>query len=236
VNVTGAFGAINLAGPFAQRTLAELTDCDLSLDSFPLGHVREALVANIPSKIIRASFVSDMAYEIHSPMNQIIEVWAALLKAGMQYGIRPFGSDTQRLLRLEMGHAMPGVDTDGLTNPYEMGADWAVKMDKPYFVGQRSLVIINKRPMNKHLVAFTLENDKKTEIPLECNLVIEGDSINGRVTSIGFSQTLDKTIGLAYVKPHQKTLGTTFQIRTDSGSLVSAKVVDTPFIKNHKEA
>ncbi len=236
VNVTGAFGAINLAGPFAQRTLAELTNCDLSLDSFPLGHVREALVANIPSKIIRASFVSDMAYEIHSPMNQIIEVWAALLKAGMQYGIRPFGSDTQRLLRLEMGHAMPGVDTDGLTNPYEMGADWAVKMDKPYFVGQRSLVIIKKRPMNKHLVAFTLENDKKTEIPLECNLVIEGDSINGRVTSIGFSQTLDKTIGLAYVKPHQKALGTTFQIRTDSGSLVSAKVVDTPFIKNHKEA
>jgi sarcosine oxidase, subunit alpha len=194
------------------------------------------LVDNVPTKIIRASFVSDMAYELHSPMNQIPLVWAALLNAGKQYGIRAFGSDTQRLLRLEMGHAMPGVDTDGLTNPYEMGADWAVKMDKPYFIGQRSLAIINKRPINKQLVAFTLDADFKGEMPLECNLVIDGDNINGRVTSIGFSQTIGQTIGLAYVKPYQKTVGTKFQIRTDNGSLVTATVVDTPFINNHKDA
>lgn len=236
VNVTGAFGAINLAGPDAQKTLAALTDCDLSLSAFPLGHVRESLVAHIPSKIIRASFVSDLAYELHCPMNQLPELWAVLLKTGKQYGIRPFGSDTQRLLRLEMGHAMPGVDTDGLTNPFEMGADWAVKMDKPYFVGQRSLAIINKRPMNKHLVAFTLDTDFSGEMPLECNLVIDGDSINGRVTSIGFSKTLDRAIGFAYVKPYQKTFGSVFKIRTDNGSLVSATVVETPFINSKKEA
>jgi sarcosine oxidase, subunit alpha len=236
VNVTGAFGAINIAGPAAQDILTKLTDCDLSTESFPLGHVRETLVDNVPTKIIRASFVSDMAYELHSPMNQVPQVWAALLKAGKQHGIRAFGSDTQRLLRLEMGHAMPGVDTDGLTNPFEMGADWAIKMDKPYFIGQRSLAIINKRPINKQLVAFMLDTDFKGEMPLECNLVIDGNNINGRVTSIGFSQTIGQTVGLAYVKPYQKTIGTTFQIRTDSGSLVTATVVDTPFIKNQKAA
>ena len=236
VNVTGAFGAINLAGPAAKAILADLTDCDLSAESFPLGHVRETLVANIPTKIIRASFVSDMAYELHSPMNQVPLVWAALIDAGKQHGIRAFGSDTQRLLRLEMGHAMPGIDTDGLTNPYEMGADWAIKMDKPYFIGQRSLAIINKRPVNKQIVAFTLEANLKGEMPLECNLVIDGSNINGRVTSIGFSQTVGQTIGFAYVKPYQKAIGSTFQIRTDNGSLVSATVVDTPFFKSQKEA
>ena len=236
VNVTGAYGVINIAGPAAREILASLTELDLSSEAFPLGHFRETLVANVPSKVIRVSFVSEMAYELHCPMNQVPQVWNALMKTGAAKGIRAFGSDTQRLLRLEMGHAMPGVDTDGLTNPYEMGAEWAVKMDKPYFIGQRSLVIINKRPVNKQLVAFTLAPNLAGEIPLECNLVIDGDAINGRVTSIAYSQTIGQVIGFAYVKPHQKDIGTRFQIRTDNGSLATATVVETPFIKSQKEA
>ena len=236
VNVTGAFGAINIAGPNARAILSSLTDCDLSPESFPLGHFREITVANVPTKVIKVSFVSEMAYELHCPMRQIPQVWDALISAGKLQGLRPFGSDTQRLLRLEMGHAMPGVDTDGLTNPFEISADWAIKMDKPYFIGQRSLAIISKRPVNKQLVAFTLAADFKGEMPLECNLVIENNEINGRVTSIGFSQSIGQTIGLAYVKPYQKAIGSTFQIRTDNGSLVTATVVDTPFIKSQKAA
>ena len=236
VNVTGAYGVINIAGPAAQSILSALTTLNLSSEDFPLGHFRETTVVNVATKVIKVSFVSEMAYELHAPMSQIPFIWNALMEAGKHTGIRPFGSDTQRLLRLEMGHAMPGVDTDGLTNPYEMGADWAVKMDKPYFIGQRSLQIINKRPANKQLVAFTLAPNFVGEMPLECNLVIEGDAINGRVTSIAYSQTIGQTIGFAYVKPAQKAVGTNFQIRTDNGSLVTATVVATPFIKSQKEA
>ena len=236
VNVTGAFGAINIAGPAAREILSKLTELDLSTASFPHGHFRETTVASVPAKVIRVSFVSEMAYELHIPMNRTTQVWNALMDAGKQHGIRAFGSDTQRLLRLEMGHAMPGIDTDGLTNPYEMGADWAIKLDKPYFIGQRSLAIISKRPANKQLVAFTLAPDFKGEMPQECNLVIDGNAINGRITSISFSQTVGKVIGFAYVKPYQKAVGSIFQIRTDNGSLVSATVVETPFFKSQKEA
>ena len=236
VNVTGAYGIINIAGPAAQSILSAHTSLNLNSEDFPLGHFRETAVVNVATKVIKVSFVSEMAYELHAPMSEIPLIWNALMEAGKHTGIRPFGSDTQRLLRLEMGHAMPGVDTDGLTNPYEMGADWAVKMDKPYFIGQRSLQIINKRPANKQLVAFTLASNFVGEMPLECNLVIEGDAINGRVTSIAYSQTIGQTIGFAYVKPAQKAVGTSFQIRTDNGSLVTATVVATPFIKSQKEA
>ena len=236
VNITGAYGVINIAGPNAQAILSSLTTLNLATEAFPLGHFRETTVANVPTKVIKVSFVSEMAYELHSPMSQVPHIWDALMTAGKDKGLRAFGSDTQRLLRLEMGHAMPGVDTDGLTNPFEMGADWAIKMDKPYFIGQRSLAIINKRPVNKQLVAFTLAPNFAGEMPLECNLVIDGDAINGRVTSIGFSQTIAQTIGFAYVKPYQKAIGSTFQIRTDNGSLVTATVVETPFIKNQKVA
>ena len=66
--------------------------------------------------------------------------------------------------------------------------------------------------------------------------MIDANAINGRVTSIGFSQSIGQTIGFAFVKPYQKAIGSKFQIRTDNGSLVTATVAETPFIKNQKAA
>ena len=111
MNVTGAYGVINIAGPNAQAILSTLTTLNLATEAFPLGHFRETTVANVPTKVIKVSFVSEMAYELHSPMSQVPHIWDALMAAGKDKGLRVFGSDTQRLLRLEMGHAMPGVDT-----------------------------------------------------------------------------------------------------------------------------
>ena len=232
VNVTGAYGAINIAGPSAREILASLTGLDLSYESFPISHIQEAVVAGVEARIIRVAFVSDMAYELHVPMAQSQHVWNALIEAGKKHDLRPFGSDTQRLLRLEMGHHMPGIDTDGLTNPFEIGADWAIKMEKAYFIGQRSLSILAKRPLRKQLVPFVLAANFNADMPLECNLVIDGKEIAGRVTSISYSKFIDRCIGFAYVTPAKKAVGSEFQIRTDSGSLVTATVVATPFFKN----
>jgi len=236
VNVTGAFGAINIAGPAAREILCTLTDLELSNTSFALSNVRECQVAGVETRIIRVSFVSDNGYELHAPMGQIPHLWNALLDAGKNHGLRPFGSDTQRLLRLEMGHAMPGVDTDGLTNPFEISANWAIKMHKPYFIGQRSLAILAKRPLRKQLVPFVLAENYTSEMPMDCNLVVDGRDILGRVTSISYSKFLDRCIGFAYVTPDKKETGSVFDIRVDSGALVTATVVKAPFIKHLKGA
>ncbi|HEY3300630.1 MAG TPA: FAD-dependent oxidoreductase [Methylophilaceae bacterium] len=236
VNVTGAFGAINIAGPFAREILATLTSLDLSPEIFPVNSVRESQVAGVETRIIRVAFVADNGYELHAPMGQLPHIWRALVEAGKPHGLRPFGTDAQRLLRLEMGHAMPGVDTDGLTNPFEIGADWAIKMYKPYFIGQRSLQILAKRPLRKQLVPFVLAENYKGELPLDCNLVVNGRDILGRVTSISYSKFFNRYIGFAYVPPDKKAAGSVFEIRADSGALVVATVVPSPFIKSLKEA
>lgn len=236
VNVTGALGALNIAGPAAREILAALTSLDLSPETFPMSNVREGQVAGVETRVIRVAFVADNGYELHAPMGQLPHIWNALIAMGKQHGLRPFGTDAQRLLRLEMGHAMPGVDTDGLTNPFEIGADWAIKINKPYFIGQRSLHILAKRPVKKQLVPFVLAENYKGELPLDCNLVVDGRDILGRVTSISYSKFFDRYIGFAYVSPRQKQAGSVFEIRTDSGALVTATVVPSPFIKTLKEA
>ena len=229
VNVTGAYAAINIAGPLARQILSGLMQ---GLDQLQPGSACLSEIAGVPVRLLRVAFVSDLTYELHIPTPQASFVWERVMAAGQGLGLKPFGTDAQRLLRLEMGHAMPGIDTDGLTNPFEIGADHALALDKPDFIGKRSLQIIAKRPLKKALVAFALAPGYAGEVPLECNLVIRDGDIDGRVTSIAYSATVNRVIGFAYVAPQQQALGTVFQIRTDSGALVAATVVSAHFLAN----
>jgi sarcosine oxidase subunit alpha len=227
-NLTGHLGAMNLAGPRAREVLAEICGLDLSDESFPYLGARSGNVAGVPSRLMRVGFVGEVGYEIHAPARSIGKVWDALMIAGAKFGIRPFGVEAQRLLRLEKGHIIVGQDTDGLTSPTEIGADWALALDKAFFVGQRSLQALGKREQRQRLVGFRLD-DPNGPRPLECHLVIANNDIAGRVTSIAWSPTLKSVIGLAFVTPNLTAPSTALTIRITDGSLVKATVTPTPF-------
>ena len=222
---------MNVAGPNSRSILSTLTDIKLDQESFPYLGVRDGIVAGAPARLLRVGFVGELGYEIHVPSQFGSHVWDQILQAGTQHGLRPFGVEAQRILRLEKGHIIIGQDTDGLTNPFEAGMEWAVKMDKPFFIGQRSLQIIRskKESIHRTLVGFMLPKDYSGPAPKECHLVIKDGTITGRVTSVTFSATLNRVLGMAYVGRDQSAIGNTFTIRVDGGKEIEAEVVKTPF-------
>jgi sarcosine oxidase subunit alpha len=229
VNLTGARAAVNLAGPRSREVLSKLTNLDLSGSAFPYLAVREAIVAGIPAILMRVGFVGEWGYEIHVPAEYAPALWDSLMEAGEPFNIRPFGVEAQRLLRLEKGHIIIGQDTDGLTTPTEANLEWAVKMDKPFFIGKRSLQITSKRLPKQKLVGFILNAEFNNTPPQECHLVIYNNEIAGRVTSMEFSPSLQRYIGLAYLKPELADKGNQFSIHLSDRSLVTATVTPTPF-------
>jgi sarcosine oxidase subunit alpha len=229
VNATGSYAAMNLAGPESRRVLKELSDINLDPRAFPYLGVREGRVAGVQARLLRVGFVGEWGYEIHVPANSGTWVWDQLTEAGRAYGIQPFGVEAQRILRLEKGHIIVGQDSDGLTHPFEAGMGWAVKLDKPFFVGQRSLLILRKKPLTRRLVAFDLPQGYAGPFPKECHLVIDEGEIAGRVTSVTFSPTLGRMIGMAYVKPDQADAGSSIEIRVEGGEMIRANVVKPPF-------
>ena len=226
INLTGSYGALNLAGPLSAQLLGKLTQVDLV--TLTQGAAIEANLASVTARVINVRFVAEQAYEIHALASDITRIWLALHDAGKKFGVRPFGVDAQRLLRLEMGHFIVGHDTDGLTLPLEVGLDWALANDKAFYIGQRSLQIQAQKPLKKTLVGFTLPNPPST-LPDECCLVIREGQIAGRVTSIAQSPTLGKVIGFSYVAPQDALPGSRFVIRHQNGSDISATVTPLPF-------
>ena len=227
-NVTAALAAVNLAGPLSRQVLAKLCDeVDLSAEAFPYLGVRQGKVAGIAARILRVGFVGELGYEVHVPARHAERLWDALMQAGAGLGIRPFGVETQRLLRLEKGHVIISQDTDGMTHPAEIDMQWAIGRKKPFFVGKRSIEILEAQPLKRKLVGFTLP--KGSPQPLEGHLVLDGPDISGNVTSCEYSQTLGQIIGLAYAGAHQATPGMHIPIRVEGGVMVNAKVVPLPF-------
>ncbi len=227
-NVSATFAGVNIAGPRSREVLGGLCPgVDLSAEGFPYMGVRMGAVAGIEARLLRVGFVGELGYEIHVPASRGEALWDAVMAAGAEAGIRPFGVEAQRLLRLEKGHIIIGQDTDGETTPYEADMAWAISRKKPFFVGERALRVQNTRPPTRKLVGFTLPN-ADDPVPEECHLVIRGDDITGRVTSASYSPTLGRVVGLAYVAPDQAEPGTRFDIRVHGGRMIGGEVVPLP--------
>ncbi|HEY5316446.1 MAG TPA: FAD-dependent oxidoreductase [Solirubrobacteraceae bacterium] len=226
-DLTQALSAVNLAGPRARDILSRLTDADCSAQAFGYLDSRQARVCGVQSLLMRIGFVGELGYEIHFPAAYGEDVWNAILAAGAPEGIRPFGLEPQRILRLEKQHIIVGQDTDSESTPFGAGMPWAVKLDKEEnFLGKWALARASEHPPETALVGFALEDGY---VPTEGAVVLDaGGTAAGQVTSARRSRTLDRVIGMAWVPAGLASAGTSITI-ADDGRRVSAEVVTEPF-------
>jgi sarcosine oxidase subunit alpha len=210
-NVTSSYGAINVAGPRARETLAKITDVDLSGDSFGYMRSKRGVVAGVTCIFLRIGFVGETGWELHFPSEYAEHLWAAVMSAGGEFGIAPFGLEAQRILRLEKGHIIVGQDTDAATDPLDAGIRWAVRFDKPDFIGRGGLVANRKRESGERLVGFVIRDGF---VPEDGQSIVAGGEPIGRVTSSRLSPTLGKGFGLGWVPEELAHEGTEILIRS----------------------
>jgi sarcosine oxidase subunit alpha len=226
-DVTQGLGAVNLAGPKAREIMAAVCDIDCSNEAFAYLDGKQARIAGVQCLILRIGFVGEVGYEIHFPSAYGEHIWDALVEAGTPHGLRPFGLEPQRILRLQKMHILVGQDTDSESTPFAAAMPWIVKLDKEQdFIGKWALEHYSQQAPAAALVGFTMTNG---DVPTEGAVVVdEAGTPAGQVTSSRHSPVLGRTIGMAWVPEALAHDGARITI-SDEGRTLSAEIQTKPF-------
>ncbi|MFC5410628.1 glycine cleavage system aminomethyltransferase GcvT [Larkinella bovis] len=227
VNISDGTCLFAVQGPLAAQALQPLTNA--KLDSMSYYTFEKTDFAGFPNVIVSATgYTGAGGFEIYVANEQAEAVWAAILKAGEPYGIKPIGLGARDTLRLEMGFCLYGNDVDDTVSPLEAGLGWVTKFTKP-FVHSEKLQEQKNQGLKRKLVGFELIERGVPRSHYElCDA--DGNRI-GEVTSGTQSPTLGKGIGLGYVPTEYSKPGSEIFVKVRD-RLLKAQVVKLPFVKN----
>jgi sarcosine oxidase subunit alpha len=231
VNLTDAYGAINLAGPNARSVLGKLTHADIGNTAFPYAAYRDIVLADsIPARVMRLGFVGELSFEIHVPASYTESLWDLLIEAGREYGIRSFGVEAQNVLRLEKGHVIIGQESEIRTTLHDLGLGFLWSRDKKEAktVGAPALHFTEHQQGRLKLVGLEMERPYRP--PKDGSIVVD-TAIRGYVATARFSYSLQKAVGLALVEDHLAKPGTRLAVFEDGMGKrrLHATVVPIPF-------
>ena len=226
--VTTGLTSINVAGPDSRELLGRLTDdIDLDPEAFPYMNVRRGTIAGVKDCIAwRIGFTGELSYEIHVPSGHGLHVWEQLLETGADLGVKPFGLEAQRIMRLEKGHFIVGQDTDGLSKAPVTGLTPLLKLDKDDWAGMPEVAWTLES--GDHPLIVACQPDDGTVVPEEAAQILRAGTteIVGRITSSRMSPTLGRSICLAQVTKEFAAAGTSLEVLLVHGERISATVME----------
>jgi sarcosine oxidase subunit alpha len=231
--VTSQWAVLTVAGPQARAVLESVPGMiDLTTQNFPhMSFASAKFEDGTRYRIQRVSFTGEQSYELNVPADRATEFFDRIWAAGEPHGMGLFGAESQMNLRLDKGFLHVGADTDGSTNPFDIGFGRIVENKKGDFIGARSLKRAeDQRTDRRQLIGFELIDNDDTI--LAGGHIVTGTGAGRRsegfVTSACLSATLGKTIGLGLLERGFERKGETIQL-FDDDKVVSAQVVDTCF-------
>src|SRR6266849_6248218 len=205
-------------------TLYRLADQDFT--GVPYYHFVSGKVAGVPCLISRTGYTGEDGFELYAPAARLEALWNGLMQAGKVDGIQPIGLGARDTLRLEMKFALYGNDIDETTNPLEAGLGWVVKTAKGEFIGRAAIEKVRARGVARKLVGFEMV---EPSVPRHGYRLLKDGEPMGVVTSGSFSPSLERCIGMGYLRADLAPAGTEFDVDI-RGQAHRARVAKTPFV------
>ena len=196
IDHTSAKAVLNLCGPKSRDVLAQLTDAPLDNASFPYMSARELDLAFAPVLALRVTYLGELGYELHVPVEYALHLYERLWACGEAHGIANVGYRAINTLRLEKHYLVWGSDITPDYTPYEAGLGFCVALDKGDFLARGALTDVKANGPARRLAWFTAPPQATLH---GGEVVLAGERVLGRVTSGGMGHTVDRNIFCAYI-------------------------------------
>ena len=233
-NVTEQYAQVGVAGPNSRKVIEKLTEDDISADALTFMGWKEITVAGIPARVFRISFAGELSFELSVPASHGRALWDALMDAGEEYGVTPYGTEAMHVMRAEKGFIMIGDETDGTVIPQDLNMDWAISKKKEDYLGKRAQERSHMADPNRWKLVG-LETLDGSTLPDGAYATAAGHNANGqrntqgRVTSTYYSPTLGRGIAMGLVHHGPDRMGEVLEFPKVDGGIVKAKIVDQVF-------
>ena len=224
---TDGTAILAVTGPRARDVLAACTDADLSCDAFPWLTAREVHVAGVPVTAMRVSYVGELGWELHHPIDRMPDLYDALVAAGEPHGMVHFGSYAMNAMRIEKAYKAWGGELTTEITPIEAGLDRFVDLDTPGrdFIG-RDATLVRRDAAGPDLTGLDMvlvycevdatDSDCRGNEPTY-DPAGDGSGAMGITTGGAWGHTVGKSLAFAYVDPAFREPGSTFEIALFGG-------------------
>jgi 4-methylaminobutanoate oxidase (formaldehyde-forming) len=198
-DITSANAVLSLMGPKSRAILEAVTRDDVSNEGFRFGTARTIGIAGCPVRALRVTYVGELGWELHLPVEYATTVFEALMVAGGEHGLRPAGYRAIESLRLEKGYRAWDSDIGPDHTPDEAGLGWAVKLRKNIDFKGRAAVQAQRRDGVAKMLACFVVDARDVVLSGRETIYRDGQRV-GWLTSGGYGYTVGKSIGYGYVR------------------------------------